>query len=71
MAKNRKSKTSIIGTCPSCNAHTSFQFVGIQEWHPDIARKLNVPPKIALYRCDSCDSTVNEFTLGSNSATAS
>lgn len=70
MSEKRKSKQSMIAICPSCNTQSSFQFIGIQEWHPDIARRLNIPPKFSLYRCDTCDSTTNELALAKDSATA-
>jgi len=70
MSDNRKAKKSVSGLCPSCDTRSSFQLIGVQEWHPEIARKLNVPPKIHLYRCDNCDSSINEFALRDDSATA-
>jgi|GEM_PF-1501613 len=70
MAEKQQPKLFIKANCPSCRTETKFTFLGVQEWHPEVAAKFGVPSKINLYRCDSCDTSVNEFALRDDSATA-
>lgn len=60
MAKER----ILYGTCPSCETHTSFYYLGIFE------RVNNIPPR-HIYNCRHCETTrtehhIREHTLRKN-----
>ncbi|HLY28333.1 MAG TPA: hypothetical protein VKQ72_18440 [Aggregatilineales bacterium] len=52
-----------LAMCPTCRHTGYFLFLGEQHWPVEIARKLNVPADISLWRCPACQTTVSEPDL--------
>ena len=44
--------TRVKGICPSCEAESTFQYLGIQEDEDDV-------PGMTLWNCQSCCSTIS------------
>jgi hypothetical protein len=49
--------------CPSCHKTGNFMHIGSQTWPEAVARKLNLPGVIQVYRCEHCHTTLTEQQL--------
>jgi hypothetical protein len=51
------------GVCPTCNRSGEFTLLGEQVWPAAVAKKLNLPARIALWQCPNCLTTVSDPDL--------
>jgi transposase-like protein len=49
--------------CPSCHQSGDFLHIGSQTWPEAVARKLNLPSLIQVYRCEHCHTSLTEQQL--------
>lgn len=56
-------ETSIHTDCPSCQKIGHFEHIGSQKWPEAVARKLNLPTVIEVYRCEHCHTSLTEVQL--------
>lgn len=70
MPEKNRSEEDLKRVCPSCHEDAIFTYIGVQEWSIQIARKLNLPPRMKLYRCSHCDTCASEIALNNASSTA-
>ena len=57
-AKKQVNITTWECTCPTCHAETVFTFVGQQTWPEAVAKSLNMPSVVNLWRCENCQTTI-------------
>lgn len=56
------------GTCPSCQAKTSFDLIGIQRWPEAVAKATGLPMEQSVWQCRNCHTTLMEASLQLESA---
>lgn len=49
--------------CPTCAHKVHFQWIGSQDWPPEVARAAGLPPRVHLYRCSHCQTTLSHVQL--------
>jgi hypothetical protein len=56
-------ETEIYTACPGCQKTGHFVHIGTQTWPEAVARKLNLPTVIQVYRCEHCHTSLTEIQL--------
>lgn len=56
--QNQVEVTTWECTCPTCHTETVFTFVGQQTWPEAVAKSLDMPPVVNLWRCENCHTTI-------------
>lgn len=44
--------------CAQCENETHFSFLGVQDWSPSVAKKLGISPRVMLWNCEKCCTTI-------------
>lgn len=52
-----------MAVCPSCGCTSGFSFAGEQHWPLHVAARAGISPDVALWNCDTCDTTLSEPEL--------
>lgn len=50
--------------CPTCEAHSTFEYRGKQVFPQEVADKLGYPTVIHLWSCNNCSTTISHVDLG-------
>jgi hypothetical protein len=47
-----------IARCPTCDAHTTFIYLGEQHYPERVARAAGMTPVVHVWRCHDCQTTL-------------
>lgn len=56
----RVKKTAV---CPTCQQHSTFEYMGEQRWPEKVAKAANIPPVTQVWSCTCCLTTLLENSL--------
>lgn len=47
-----------IARCPTCDTHSSFQYLGTQRYPERVAKAAGMTPVVHTWMCDNCHTTI-------------
>lgn len=49
--------------CPSCGHKTTFTYGGEQHWPAEVCRRTGLKPRMVLWTCDHCHTTLSDASF--------